>query len=253
MGIYIYNSEQISRIQDACRVTADVLNQLRPMIIEGVSTWELDRFARNYITQQGGVPAFLGYQGFPAALCTSINEQVVHGIPGKKAKLKSGDIIGIDVGVLMRGYYGDAAATYEVGKVSETARVLIQATRESLYRGIENCVDGGRISDISHAVEEHVKGFGFSPVRDFVGHGIGMKLHEEPAIPNFGLPGRGSRIANGMVFAIEPMINVGTPEVSVLSDGWTVVTKDGKLSAHFEHTIAVLEGKAVVMTESGFY
>lgn len=248
MGIYIYNSEQISAIEESCQRTSAVLRELGNIIDVGVSTFELDEFAKDFIIKQGGTPAFLGYHGFPGALCTSINEVVVHGIPNKKAKLKNGDILGVDVGVFYNGYYGDAAKTYKVGTISQEAELLLKVTEESLFKGISQCVEGNRISDISHAVESHVGMFGFSPVKEFVGHGIGKNLHEEPSIPNFGEPGKGARISEGMVFAIEPMINAGTYLVNVLKDGWTVVTKDAQLSAHFEHTVAIIDGKAKILT-----
>ena len=248
MSIYIYNDEEIRAIEESCRKTSSVLKELEKIIDVGVSTLELDKFAKDYIIKQGGTPAFLGYQGFPGALCTSVNEVVVHGIPDRSSKLKSGDIIGIDVGVYYKGFFGDAAKTFIVGKVSRETELLLKVTEESLFKGIEQCIVGNRISDISHAVESHVSKFGFSPVREFVGHGIGKTLHEEPTIPNFGNPGKGARITEGMVFAIEPMINIGTHRVKVLNDGWTVVTEDAKLSAHFEHTVAIVEGKAKILT-----
>ncbi|HQP48065.1 MAG TPA: type I methionyl aminopeptidase [Spirochaetota bacterium] len=248
MSIYIYNDEEIRAIEESCRKTSSVLKELEKIIDVGVSTFELDKFAKDYIIKQGGNPAFLGYQGFPGALCTSVNEVVVHGIPDRYSKLKSGDIIGIDVGVYYKGFFGDAAKTFIVGKVSRETELLLKVTEESLFKGIEQCIVGNRISDISHAVESHVSKFGFSPVREFVGHGIGKTLHEEPTIPNFGNPGKGARITEGMVFAIEPMINIGTHRVKVLNDGWTVVTEDAKLSAHFEHTVAIVEGKAKILT-----
>jgi methionyl aminopeptidase len=248
LSIYIYNDEQIRAIEESCQKTSSVLKELEKIIDVGISTLELDQFAKDYIFKQGGSPAFLDYQGFPGALCTSVNEVVVHGIPVRSAKLRSGDIIGIDVGVYYNGYFGDAAKTFTVGMVTPEAELLLKITEESLYQGIMQCVAGNRISDISHAVESYVCKFGFSPVKEFVGHGIGKNLHEEPAIPNFCNPGKGARISDGMVFAIEPMINIGTHRVKVLDDGWTVVTEDAKLSAHFEHTVAIIEGKAKILT-----
>ncbi|HPI15823.1 MAG TPA: type I methionyl aminopeptidase [Spirochaetota bacterium] len=248
MGIYIYNREQIKRIEDACLIAASVIDEIEGIIDAGVSTHEIDVLARNAIKKHGAVPAFLGYKGFPAAVCASINEVVVHGIPRRNAKLKNGDIIGIDIGVRYKEYYGDTARSYAIGAVGEKVEKLLLATRESLYRGIEMAVVGNRISDVSHAVEAHVVRFGFSPVEEFVGHGIGRNLHEEPSVPNFGAAGRGPRIREGMVFAIEPMINAGVREVDVLGDGWTVVTRDGEFSAHFEHTVAVVDGKAQILT-----
>mgnify|MGYP000885577609 FL=1 len=243
MGIYIYNKEQIKRIEDACLIAASVLDDIEAIIGAGVSTHEIDTLARSAIRKSGAVPAFLGYRGFPAAVCTSINEVVVHGIPHREARLKSGDIIGIDIGVCYNDYYGDTARSYAIGSVEDDIKSLLGVTRESLYRGIERAVIGNRISDISHAVESYVSRYGFSPVEEFVGHGIGRNLHEEPSIPNFGDAGKGPRIREGMVFAIEPMINAGGRDVEVLGDGWTVVTRDRRFSAHFEHTVAVVDGK----------
>lgn len=248
MGIYIYNNEQIKRIEDACLIAASVLDDIEAIIGAGVSTHEIDTLARSAIRKSGAVPAFLGYRGFPAAVCTSINEVVVHGIPHREARLKSGDIIGIDIGVCYNDYYGDTARSYAIGSVEDDIKSLLGVTRESLYRGIERAVIGNRISDISHAVESYVSRYGFSPVEEFVGHGIGRNLHEEPSIPNFGDAGKGPRIREGMVFAIEPMINAGGRDVEVLGDGWTVVTRDRRFSAHFEHTVAVVDGKAQILT-----
>jgi methionyl aminopeptidase len=248
LGIYIYNKEQIKRIEDACLIAASVLDDIEAIIGAGVSTHEIDTLARSAIRKSGAVPAFLGYRGFPAAVCTSINEVVVHGIPHREARLKSGDIIGIDIGVCYNDYYGDTARSYAIGSVEDDIKSLLGVTRESLYRGIERAVIGNRISDISHAVESYVSRYGFSPVEEFVGHGIGRNLHEEPSIPNFGDAGKGPRIREGMVFAIEPMINAGGRDVEVLGDGWTVVTRDRRFSAHFEHTVAVVDGKAQILT-----
>lgn len=200
------------------------------------------------IKARGAKPAFLGYKGFPASVCTSINEIVVHGIPQKSIRLNEGDIIGVDVGVYFNGFYGDTARTFIAGRAEDNVHQLLQATRGSLYKGIELCRVGNRVSDISYAIEQHVIAFGYSPVHEFVGHGIGRNLHEEPSIPNYGPPSRGPRLKEGMVFAIEPMINAGGWEVKVLDDGWTVVTRDGSLSAHFEHTVAVLEEAPIILT-----
>ncbi len=249
MAIYTYNSDELALIEDACVLTARVLDNIEEIIEVGTSTYDIDSLARDIIEKNGGKPAFLGYRGFSASTCISINEVVVHGIPKKEELLGEGDIIGIDIGVLLNGFFGDSARTYKVGKVSEEADLLVQTTREALYSGIERCVVGNRISDISNAIECCVTRHGFSPVREFIGHGVGKNLHEEPSIPNFGDPGKGPRIKNGMVFAIEPMINVGTYEVEVLDDGWTVVTKDRKLSAHFEHTVGIIDGKARILTK----
>lgn len=249
MGIYIYSTAQIEKIFRACQVAVGVLKVLEPLISDGISTYDLDKIASDFIAAQKAKAAFLGYRGYPATLCTSINDVVVHGIPSKKIRLRKGDIISIDVGVFLDGYYGDVARTYKVGNVSRQAEILVKATEEALMKGIEQVVEGNRISDISHAIETHASRYGFSAVREFVGHGIGSSLHEDPSIPNFGEPGRGPRIAEGMVFAIEPMINEGSYEVRILKDGWTAVTADGSLSAHFEHTVAVVNGRAKILTE----
>lgn len=248
MGIYLYNDDQVRLIKDACSVVARVLDSVGSIIEERVSTWDLDVYARRIIKDSGGIPAFLGYQGYPAALCTSINEVVIHGIPRKDVRLKNGDIIGVDVGVNLNGFYGDAARTYTVGVIGEETQTLLKAAETSLYNAIDRCRVGSRISDVSNAIETHVVKFGFSPVKDFAGHGIGRNLHEEPSIPNYGGPGRGARIDNGMVLAIETMINMGSHQVEILDDNWTVVTRDRKPSAHYEHTITVKGGKAVILT-----
>jgi methionyl aminopeptidase len=248
LGIYTYSIQEIGFIEEACRITSGVLDDIEGIIKAGISTYDIDAFAKDIIVKSKAKAAFLGYRGFPAAVCTSINEVVVHGIPSRNIKLKKGDIIGIDIGVFYKGFFGDSARTFKVGEVDKNSQLLLDVTKESLYAGINNCSVGNRISDISNAVENYVAKFGFSPVREFVGHGIGFNLHEEPSIPNFGERGKGQRIKDGMVFAIEPMINAGTYEVEVLEDGWTVVTKDRKLSAHFEHTIAVIDGQARILT-----
>lgn len=226
---------------------ARALKYLKAFIREGITTEELDRLAEEYIKRHGGIPAFKGYRGYPRSLCVSVNEEVVHGIPGKR-RLKEGDIVSLDLGVLMDGYYGDAAITVPVGKVSELAKKLIKVTEEALYRGIEMARPGNRLSDISHAIQTHVEKAGFSVVREFVGHGIGKQLHEEPQVPNFGPPNRGPRLEPGMVLAIEPMVNTGTWEVRILPNGWTVVTADGGLSAHFEHTVAITDNGPEILS-----
>ena len=248
MGIYIYTSQEIGAIEEACKITAKVLDEIEGFIKSGISTYNIEQFAKDVIIKSKAKPAFLGYRGFPASICTSRNEVVVHGIPNKNEKLLNGDIIGIDIGVFYKGFFGDSARTFKVGKTGKDNQILLDITKEALYVGIANCIVGNRISDISNAIEEHVKKFGFSPVREFVGHGIGANLHEQPSIPNFGEKGKGPRIKDGMVFAIEPMINAGTYEVEVLKDGWTVVTKDRKNSAHFEHTVAIIDGRARILT-----
>lgn len=249
MAIYIYNKDELQGIEAACKITAEILDEIGNNISEGITTYELDRIARDRIEKVNGKPAFLGYRGFPGAICSSINEVVVHGIPDKNVTLKKGDIIGVDIGVLYYGFYGDTARTFKVGKVDEEVQHLLDVTSGSLYHAIDKCVTGNRISDISNAVQVYVEEHGFSPVREFVGHGIGRNLHEEPSIPNYGKPGKGPRIKDGMVFAIEPMINMGTYKIEVLDDGWTAVTKDRKLSAHFEHSIAIVDGKARILTK----
>jgi len=238
--IYLKSPQEIEKIRKSSQLVARALKYLKAFIKEGITTEELDRLAEEYIKRHGGIPAFKGYRGYPRSLCVSVNEEVVHGIPGKR-RLKEGDIVSLDLGVLMDGYYGDAAITVPLGKVSELARRLIKVTEEALYRGIEMARPGNRLSDISHAIQSHVEKAGFSVVREFVGHGIGKELHEEPQVPNFGPPNRGPRLEPGMVLAIEPMVNTGTWEVRILPNGWTVVTADGGLSAHFEHTVAITD------------
>jgi methionyl aminopeptidase len=238
---------EIDRMRAANALVADVLAELAAMVAPGVTTLDLDVTAERLVRAGGAEPAFKGYRGYPSTLCASINEQVVHGIPSVRA-LVEGDIISLDMGVRLNGFYGDSAVTVPVGRVSEEAARLLQVTRESLEKGIAQVRLGGRISDIGHAIQTHVEAHGFSVVREFVGHGIGSALHEEPQIANYGEPGRGPRLAEGMTLAIEPMVNVGRPAVKVLSDGWTAVTKDGSLSAHFEHTVAVTKGGPLVLT-----
>jgi methionyl aminopeptidase len=247
--IILKSKEEIAKIARASKIVAEVLSELRQMVKAGVTTADLDKAAERMIVERGGVPAFKGYRNFPATLCASINEEVVHGIPSPKRALKEGDIIGLDLGAIYDGYYGDAAVTVPVGEVPDPVRLLIQVTRESLYRGIEQIKEGGRLSDISNAVQSHVEGAGFSVVTDFVGHGIGRSLHEEPQVPNFGESGKGPRLREGMVLAIEPMVNMGSPGVRIQEDGWTAVTRDGSLSAHFEHTVAVLLDGPMILTE----
>jgi len=229
---------EISRLRAANQVVADVLRKLQVMVAPGVTTQELDAVAEAETREVGAVPAFKGHQGYPATLCASVNDTVVHGIPSDEA-LKDGDIISIDMGVVLDGYYGDSALTVGVGQVSDQAARLMAVTREALEHAITKAQVDGRVSDLGHAVQQHVESNGFSVVREFVGHGIGTQLHEEPQIPNYGEPGRGPRLQEGMVLAIEPMVNVGHPGVRVLDDGWTAVTRDGGLSAHFEHSVAV--------------
>ena len=228
-------------------MVAEVFEKLKGIIEPGITTRELDQVAEDYILLKGARPAFKGYRGFPATLCISINDEVVHGIPGQR-RLKQGDIVSLDVGVNYLGYFGDAAITFPVGEVDPEAKRLLEVTEKALYIGIEKAKVGNRLFDISYAIQSWVESHGFSVVRDFVGHGIGRELHEEPQIPNFGVPHQGPRLGKGMVFALEPMVNEGTYEVRVLSDGWTVVTADGKRSAHFEHTIAITEDGAEILS-----
>ena len=227
---------------------AEVLEGIRKLISSGVKTRELDKFAESFIRLKGAKPAFKGYRGYPSTICASVNEQVVHGIPSS-VKLKEGDIISIDIGVYYNGFYGDAALTLPVGEISSKAKKLLAVTEESLQVGIENAVTGNRLSDISFAIQNNVEPEGFSVVRNFVGHGIGRKLHEEPQIPNFGKPGQGPELMPGMTLAIEPMVNEGGWEISILNDGWTAVTKDQSLSAHFEHTVAITKNGHDVLTK----
>jgi methionyl aminopeptidase len=246
----IYRSpKEIEKIRKSCELVAKTVQHLLPMVEPGVSTAELDRAAEAYIRRGGGVPAFKGYRGFPATLCTSINAEVVHGIPSKTRKLKDGDIIGIDCGAIIDGYYGDHAMTVAVGNISVAGKRLLDDTREALEIGIAQAKVGNRLSDISHAIQSYGESHGYGIVKAFVGHGIGTALHEEPQVPNFGPPGRGPRLREGMVLALEPMLNMGTADVSILSDNWTVVTADGELSAHFEHTVAVSENGGIVLSQ----
>lgn len=239
---------EIERMRAANALVADVLAQLAATVAPGVTTADLDAVAEKLVRAGGAEPAFKGYRGYPATLCASVNDQVVHGIPSAATTLVEGDIISLDMGVKLNGFYGDSAVTVAVGRVSDDAARLLRVTRESLEKAIEQVKVGGRVSDISHAVQQHVEAAGFSVVREFVGHGIGSALHEEPQIANYGEPGRGPRLVEGMTLAIEPMVNMGRPAVKVLADGWTAVTKDGSLSAHFEHTVAVTKNGPLVLT-----
>ncbi len=238
-------------MRESCRIVGEVLRLIGPLVRPGVTTGELDAAAEEYIRSRGGIPAFKGYghpdNPFPATLCTSVNEEVVHGIPGRRV-LNDGDIVSVDVGVLKDGWYGDAARTFAVGTVSAETQRLLQTTEASLNQGIEAMRAGNRVHDISSAVQSFVEDAGFSVVRDLCGHGVGKDLHEEPSVPNFGKRGTGAALVDGMTLAIEPMVNAGGWQVKVLDDGWTVVTKDGKPSAHFEHTVALVEGRPEILT-----
>lgn len=238
---------EIGRMRAANALVAQVLGELAAMVAPGVSTLDLDAAAEKSVRAAGAEPAFKGYRGYPATLCASVNEQVVHGIPNKRP-LAAGDIVSLDMGVKLNGFYGDSAVTVPVGPVSDDVKRLLRVTEEALEQGIAQVRIGGRISDIGHAIQRHVEASGFTVVREFVGHGIGASLHEEPQIANYGEPGRGPRLAEGMTLAIEPMVNMGKPSVKVLADGWTAVTRDGSLSAHFEHTVAVTKNGPLIMT-----
>jgi methionyl aminopeptidase len=246
--IILRSNEEIGEIRKAGSIIAQTLEKLKSCAKAGTTTRELDEMARIEILRLGGSPAFKGYKGYPGNICTSINEEVVHGIPSARV-LKDGDILSIDIGVKVKNFYADAALTTGVGRISDAAKKLIKVTEESLYRGIENARAGNRLSDISASIQSFVESNGFSVVRAFVGHGIGERIHEEPEIPNFGAPNKGPRLEPGMILAIEPMVNAGTFEVEILEDGWTAVTQDKKLSAHFEHTVAVTKGEAEILTK----
>ena len=245
--ISIKSPREIELMRTAGRIVAETHELLRKAIRPGITTLELDEIAEEYIRKRGAIPAFKDYNGFPASICSSINEQVVHGIPGPTA-LKDGDIIGIDIGAVYDGYYGDAARTYGIGRIDKETERLLKVTEESFFKGIEYALPGNRLSDISHSIQKHVESNGFSVVRDFVGHGIGRNMHEDPQIPNYGLPHKGPRLAAGMALAIEPMVNQGKYAVKVREDGWTVVTADGKPSAHYENTIVITNGKPEILT-----
>ncbi len=240
---------EIERLRLANQLVADVLAQLEAAVAPGVTTGELDQLAERLVRDGGAEPAFKGYRGYPATLCASVNDEVVHGIPSASRVLKDGDIVSLDMGVKLGGYYGDSAVTVAVGRVPERTDALLRVTREALDRAIAAVRVGGRLSDIGHAVQQWVERHGFAIVREFVGHGIGEKLHEEPQIPNYGPAGRGPKLVEGMVLAIEPMVAQGRPETRVLADGWTAVTRDGSLAAHFEHTVAVTAAGPLVLSE----
>lgn len=245
--IILKSPKEIEYMKEAGKIVAYAHERVREQIKPGITTKELDQIAEREIIKHKAIPAFKGYHGFPASICASINEEVVHGIPGLKT-LKDGDIISIDIGAVYDGYYGDAAKTHGVGKISEEAQMLIEVTRQSFYEGLKLCVEGNRLSDVSYAIQKYVEAHGFSVVRDYVGHGIGQSMHESPQIPNFGPPGKGPRLAEGMVLAIEPMVNAGTFQVKTLLDNWTVVTCDNSLSAHYEHTIAITKEEPILLT-----
>lgn len=238
---------ELDKLRTVNRLVARILRELREFVAPGVSTWDIDALAERRVLEAGAEPAFKGYHGYPATVCASVNEQVVHGIPSK-TPLKEGDIVSIDMGARLDGFYGDSAVTVPVGSITQEAQTLLRVTREALFKGLDAVKPGARVSDIGAAVQAHVEKHGFSVVREFVGHGIGTSLHEEPQVPNYGPGGRGPRLATGMVIAIEPMVNAGKAAVQVLSDGWTAVTRDGSLSAHFEHTVAVTDDGCEILT-----
>jgi methionyl aminopeptidase len=245
--IIIKSPQEIKILRESNRIVAQVLASLKEAIRPGVSTKELDRLAEELTRQKGAIPAFKGYNGYPATLCVSVNEEIIHGIPGPR-RLREGDLVSLDMGVRYRGYYGDAAITLPLGRVSQRAKRLLQVTKGALKRAIEIAVPGNRLSDISHAIQSYAEGKGFSVVREFVGHGIGKKLHEDPQITNYGPPHQGPFLKVGMVLALEPMVNVGTWRAKLLPDGWTAVTADGSLSAHFEHTIAITDDGPLILS-----
>ena len=246
--IVLKTSRELALMREACRISAGALQVAGEAVRPGISTWEIDQIAYNYIKSQGAEPNFLNLYGFPATACISINDEVIHGIPSKKRILKSGDIVSIDLGAKIGGYNGDNAATFACGEISEEAKRLMDVTRESLYEAIKVAVPGGKIGDIASAVQSYCESRGYSVVREYTGHGIGKELHEDPSVPNYGTAGRGVRLLPGMTIAIEPMINQGTARIKVLPDGWTVKTQDSKLSAHFEHTVAITKDGPVILT-----
>lgn len=248
--IVLKSAREIALMRQAGQILSDVMDRLRGFVKSGMSTQEIDEEVERIIVDRGARPAFKGYRGFPATVCISINDEVVHGIPSPGRRLKEGDIVGLDLGCIVKGYYADCAFTLAIGEVPPAVQKLLDVTRESLELAIAQCWPGRRLSDVSHAVQQHVEANGFGVVRAFVGHGIGRQLHEEPQIPNFGEPGRGPQLKPGMVLALEPMVTMGSWEVRILEDGWTAVTKDGSLAAHFEHTVAVTEDAPDVLTRS---
>lgn len=247
--IVLKTTRELGLMKEACVIAAGALKAAGEAVEPGVTTEEINRIAHNFITKSGAIPTFKGYQGYPAAACISINDEVIHGIPSKKRIIKAGDIVSIDVGATFNGYVGDNAATFAAGDISPEAQRLCDTTRESLYEGIKAAVAGGRIGDIGSTIQRYCEERGFSVVREFTGHGVGKQMHEDPSVPNFGTPGRGVRLLPGMTIAIEPMINMGGAGIRQLPDGWTIKTRDGSLSAHFEHTIAITANGPVILTQ----
>ena len=247
--IVLKTTKELDLMKEACAIAAGALKAAGGAVAPGVSTGEVYRVAHDYIVRHGAIPTFLGYNGYPAASCISINDEVIHGIPSKKRIIRAGDIVSVDVGATFNGYVGDNAATFAAGEISPEAQRLCDTTRESLYEGIKAAVAGGRIGDIGSTIQRYCEERGFSVVREYTGHGVGKAMHEDPSVPNFGTPGRGVRLLPGMTIAIEPMINMGGAGIRQLPDGWTVKTKDGKLSAHFEHTVAITANGPVILTQ----
>ncbi len=247
--IVLRTAKEIDMMRKACQISAEALQIAGEAVKPGITTYEIDQIAYRYIKKQGAEPNFLNYNGFPATACISINDEVIHGIPSKNRVLKEGDIVSIDLGAKVNGYNGDNAATFACGVISDEAKRLCDTTRESLYLGIQQAIAGNRIGDIAFAIQSYCEERGFSVVREFTGHGIGTHLHEDPSVPNYGTAGRGQRLLPGMTIAIEPMINLGSKAIKCLPDGWTVKTLDGKLSAHFEHTVAITKGEPMILTK----
>lgn len=248
--ISLKTPKQLRLMREAGRITAETLLYVGEIIREGMTTLELDHAIRKFIERHGATPTFLGYNGFPGSACISLNDEVIHGIPQKGRVIREGDLVKVDVGACWKGYNGDSARTYPIGKVSEEAQKLLEKTKESFFQAMQVALAGNRVGDIGFAVDQHIRAAGYSVVREFVGHGVGAALHEEPDVPNYGTPGRGPRLYPGMTIAVEPMVNAGAPNVRVLANGWTVVTKDGSLSAHYENTIAITDNGPMILTEA---
>lgn len=246
--VLLKTAREIEQMREAGRIAAEALKLAGEAVEPGISTGEIDRLARRYIEKKGAYPTFLNYNGYPAAACISVNDEVIHGIPSDKRILKEGDLVSIDLGATFNGFVGDNAATFACGKISEQAQRLSDATRESLYGGLEKAVSGGRLGDIGSAIAGYCEDRGYGVVREYTGHGVGHEMHEDPSVPNYGREGHGLRLFAGMTIAVEPMINEGTAKIKRLPDGWTVITADGKLSAHFEHTVAIASGKCIILT-----
>lgn len=246
--IIIKSDAEIEMMKVPAKLTAEILRDLEDFIKPGISTHDIDQFVETRILQGGMIPAFKGYGGFPASACVSVNEVIVHGIPSKAKKLREGDIVSVDAGAIYEGWYSDMARTYAVGKISPEAEKLVRVTEESFFEGLKYCVAGNYLSDVSHAIQMHLESNGFGVIRDYVGHGLGREMHEQPAVPNYGRPGRGPKLMKGMVLAIEPMVSAGTYEVEVLDDEWTAVTRDGSLAAHYENTVVITDGEPLVIT-----